>query len=279
MRTSISLIAAAALLPVASLRAQGPDSTWTIRGGTYAGDTVSIDSRAADRRSSRFWHHSQFRGQKRLVGWNPSRLPVAVAFRDDLNVSAGDSAAFWATLRQMEVDMGMRLFEPLALETGADPDDVIVIDLKPMASHDGVTLVTWTSQGSLYDARVFLRSTASLRNERVVTHEMMHALGFGHTTAWRSVMNPSLTFTSRLSREDVAYAQVAFANRAFAERVDLWDRLALALSREGDPRIESSQCDLVIPAFRSPEECTFVPCSVPSASCTEERNTGPLPER
>lgn len=211
------------------LVAEGQDSVWTIRGGTYTGETVVIDRRKATRRGSHFWRISTIRNDARIVGWNPSRLPAPVGLR--ARVSEADSVAFWEILRQMETDMGMRLFEPFTLGRDTDPYDVIVVDLQNMAGEDGVTLITWSGSGAPYDARVNLRSLATLRHPGIVTHEMMHALGFGHTSAWSSVMNPHGT-SNRLTRDDVAYAQAAFEARAESERVDMWERLALEVERE-----------------------------------------------
>lgn len=128
--------------------------------------------------------------------------------------------------------MGMRLFEPAVLTDDADPDDVIVVDTKNMPRDDGMTLVTWSNPGGIYDARVFVRSTATLHNSRVVAHEMMHALGFGHTSAWSSIMNSGAASPARLTPNDVAYAQFALEQRAGSDRSDMWERLALSLSRE-----------------------------------------------
>ena len=272
-------VAAALSLSSTTAGGQGIDSTWTIRGGSYAGESVAIDRSAATRTGSRFWRLSVLRGEPRIIGWNPSRLPAAVAFRAGARIGDEDSTAFWTTLRRMEADLGMRLFEPVTLAIGSDPDDVIVVDVKPMASDEGVTLVTWGAHGSLYDARVFLRSRATLHNERVVTHEMMHALGFGHTVSWNSVMNPVLAFGGRLTREDVAYAQMALASRGVSERSDMWDRLALAVSREPRAPLDDGFCGLFSPPVRFPEACTSFPCSQPSASCTTARSTAPSPER
>ena len=250
------------------------DSVWTIRGGPYDGTAVPIDLARASRRG-KFWRLSTVSGRQRIVGWNPSRLPVAVAFRPGLLISEGDSAAFWNSLRLIESDMGMRLFQPVTIPHGQDPEDVIIVDIRPMAKDDGVTLVTWNAYGSVYDARVLLRSRATMHNERVVIHEMMHALGFGHTSAWYSVMNPASRLDSRLSIDDVAHAQLALASRVSNEREDMWARLALAATREFS--LTYSQCE-ELPPVRSPEECTSFLCSVPSTSCGAARNTGPWPE-
>lgn len=266
-------------MAASSADAQLRDTLWTIRAGAHAGADVEIDSRLASARGSRFWRMSSVRGAERLVGWNPSRLPIAVAFRDVRRVGPADSASFWRILERMHEDIGMSLFRPAALENGADPEDVIIVDIKPMMAHDGITFVTWSSHGELYDARVFFGSPAKLGDERVVTHEMMHALGFGHTSRWRSVMNPGGSPVARLTREDVAYAQHAFEARETGERADLWHRLALAVSRERNAPLEDGYCAILTLPLRSPAACMFVPCSGFSASCTAGQSTAPSPVR
>ena len=222
---------ALAISRASDAEAQRVDSAWTIRGGSYDGITVPIDVAAASRKG-RFWRLSSLRGEQRIVGWNPSRLPVAVAFRRGAGVTASDSTAFWNILRQLEADIGMHLFEPTTLMPGDDPDDVIVVDVKPMAADAGLTLVTWSTHGSIYDSRIYLGSRGLLHNERVVSHEMLHALGFGHTRAWHSLMNPAPSLGSRVTREDVAYIQAALASRSLSEREDRLSGLVLAALRE-----------------------------------------------
>jgi hypothetical protein len=233
---SLALVVSAAT-PVS---AQQGDSAWTIRGGTFAGATVKLNIDLASRRNSKFLRISKLKGDSRFVAWSPSRLPAAVAFRGGRGITAADSIAFWSILREMESDMGMRLFEPATLGSDSDPDDVIVVDTKSMANNDGMTLVTWSSPGGIYDARVFVRSVSTLHNPRVVAHEMMHALGFGHTSAWISIMNSGALSPAHLTLDDVAYAQFAFAQRNESDRSDMWERLALAVDRE---KASSSICD------------------------------------
>lgn len=232
-RTIAFALSLGAAFPAA---AQTPDSMFTIRGGAYAGQAVRIDPGTASRRGSRFLRIARPRGETRYVGWNPSLLPARVAFRPGTGVSSSDSTAFWSILRQMESDIGVRLFEPAVLSAHSDPEDVIVVETKSLPREDGLTMVTWTAGGALYDARVYLRSAATLRDPRIVAHEMMHALGFGHTSAWSSIMNSGRGAPSRLTLQDVAYAQFALESRARSERSDIWERLALAHARE--PQLE-----------------------------------------
>jgi hypothetical protein len=211
--------------------AQKTDTLWTIHGGRYDLVSVHIDSDIATRRSSRFLRISKLAGDARFVGWNPTRLPAAVAFRANRGVTESDSTAFWDILRRMELDMGMRLFEPASLASDSDPADVIVVDIKILGRDDGKTLVTWTTSGAVYDARVYLASTLTLHDQRIVTHEMMHALGFGHTSMWPSVMNIGAFAPDALTIVDIAYAQFALASRVANERADMWQRIALAYER------------------------------------------------
>ncbi len=270
----------ALMMTSVTAEAQLRDSAWTIRGGSYSGITVPVDFRAATHRS-KFWRLSTVRGVPRVIGWNPSRLPVAVAFRRGSGVTHADSAGFWEILKRLEQDLGLKVFVPARLDADADPEDVIVVDVQRIQS-DGLTFITWSTHGSLYDARVFLRSRATLHDERVVTHEMMHALGFGHTSAWHSVMNPIRSYAGRLSVEDVAYVQLAMASRASSERDDMWDRLALAVEREHPLPSSSDECEFLnrpLGFLRFPEACMSFRCSVDGATCAVERSTAPLPER
>jgi hypothetical protein len=213
---------------------------WTIRGGAYDGRIIRIDSDLATRKGSAFLRLSRLKGDRRFVGWNPSGLPARVAFRADRSVSADDSVAFWSILNRMELDIGMRLFEPATLAVESDPDDIIVVDTKLMSVDDGRTYLTWSNNAGVYDARVYFRSKSLLHNTRIVTHEMMHALGFGHTSAWNSIMSPESWGAASLTPEDVAYAQFAFASRASSEREDMWERLALANNREPQPEVRNN---------------------------------------
>lgn len=234
---SVALLTLVALASTSS--AQRVDSLWTIRGGGYSGRSVRIDPELAARKGSAFLRVSKLKGDKRYVGWNPSRLPARVAFRPGRGISAEDSAAFWSILNRMETDVGMRLFEPATIDKGSDPDDVIIIDTRFMPADDGRTYLSWSTNGAVYDARVYVSSPSRLGSSRIVAHEMMHALGFGHTSAWASIMSAGPTAPVTLTAEDVAYVQFALDLRATNEREDMWERLALANEREPQPSLRT----------------------------------------
>jgi hypothetical protein len=226
------------LLPVLA-SGQERDTSVTIESGSYAGTVVPIAKGSATRRGSHIWRLTS-RDDQRVVGWNPSHFPIGVAFRPGSGITADDSVAFWRTLGQMESDLGVALFSPATLTGDDDPDDVIVVGTKQMAGDDGVTFVTWSGNGSLYDARVFFSSPAKLREQGVVTHEMMHALGFGHTSEAGSIMNSSPS-VQRLSPRDVAYVQLALQSRSDSEVSDIWERLALSVERGTLPMTRLTQ--------------------------------------
>jgi hypothetical protein len=228
--------------------AQATDTSYTIDAGSYSGTTIDVRRSTALRRGSAFWRLAP-KTDGRLVGWNPDRFPVSVALRPGQGIEAADSVAFWKIIRGMEQDLGMHLFEPATIGSSDDPSDVVIVGRKSMSGDDGVTYVTWSNDGSVYDARVQFSSRDVFHDERVVQHEMMHVLGFGHTSAWSSIMNVSPGIR-KLSAEDVAYAQVALQSRAEAERSDMWDRIALAVeySTAGvSGRSGYEPCDFVSP--------------------------------
>jgi hypothetical protein len=216
------------------------DTVWTIERGTYSGMTVPLRLDAAvgrSRRGEHFWRlPPRGASETGVVGWRSTRYPVPVAFRYGGSaeaISPADSAAFWNVLDQMSVDFGMRLFRSATVSRDADPADVIMVDVRPMAGKVGFTRTSWSQWGELFDVRVTFREARLLHDAHVVSHEMMHALGFGHTTAWPSVVSSSVTsFPGRLSPEDVAYAEAAMRSRERQEATDMRHMIALAVARE-----------------------------------------------
>ena len=192
------------------------DSVWTIKRGTYAGTTLALrydSALGSGRDPEHFWRRPESAEDGGVVGWNTERFPIPVAFRRggrSGEISATDSAAFWAIIGDMTSDLGMAVFRPATVAPAADPEEVIIVDVRLIAGIDGVSRITWKPSGELFDVRVTFREPGTLHDENVVTHEMMHALGFGHTKAWKSVLNPSpYGRLPRLSPDDVAYAEVA----------------------------------------------------------------------
>lgn len=130
----------------------------------------------------------------------------------------------------MSADVGMALFEP-ATVGDEDPVNVIVVDVLSMPGTDGFTRASWAPSGELFDVRVSFGSRSVLNNSHTVAHEMTHALGFGHTQSWRSVVNPGDRGAARLTPTDVAYIELAMLLRERRERIDMRRLISLALER------------------------------------------------
>lgn len=224
------------------LSADQAPTTWTVDAGTFRGAQVEIRPRIAastSRSGSHFWRLSnQDGGPRRIIGWSSGSYPIPLAFRAGHrgSLSAADSVLFWQIVGRLEDDLGTSLFRPVTLAPGDDPTDVVIVSLEPQraAGSVAVTLITWNSFANVYDARIHFRDARAATDPGVVMHELMHVLGFGHTTGWRSMMRASESpDVTTLTIEDVAYAQVALRARGVQERL-IADDLEMAVQiREG----------------------------------------------
>mgnify|MGYP003945963735 CR=1 FL=1 len=190
---------------------------WRIRGGTFDGREVPIDPVRATTRYNEgtgYWRvtrRGRFTGH--AVSWVPDSFPVRVAFRHDRGdpfISPGDSIRFWDVARNLEAMLGLRLFRAASFEEIDAGADGIFVTVMPRMSAAGKTFVTYDASGRIYEALLTVGEREYLGQPRVATHELMHAIGLGHTGAWSSVMGPSGGGPDLPSVEDVAYAQVYF---------------------------------------------------------------------
>jgi hypothetical protein len=155
-------------------------------------------------------------------------------------LSFADSVLFWQIVRHLETDLGTSLFRPVTLAPDEDPSDVVIVSLEPQRNigSSAATRITWNSFGNVYDARVAFRDRSAATDPGVVMHELMHVLGFGHTTGWRSMMRASETpGVATLTLDDVAYAQVSLRARGVQERL-----IARELEMAVDIREGSRSC-------------------------------------
>lgn len=201
---------------------------WTVDAGKYRGMEVEIRPRAAgslSRGGEHFWRFSNSSGApQRVVGWSGERFPIPLAFRggDRGSLDVADSIRFWRIVSDLESDLGTRLFRPVTLAPDEDPTDVVIVSLQAQRTIESqaTTLITWDQLGNISDGRILFRDAASATDQHVVAHELMHVLGFGHTSAWPSIMRGSVAAeASSLTVEDVAYAQVALRARGVQERL------------------------------------------------------------
>ena len=144
------------------------------------------------------------------MAWDASSFPIGIVLRHDLSpgLSARDSVAFWEAARDVEDAIGITLFRPTTDTTEHDrvfPIDVL-LDRRIAAS--GVTYVSWDRGGRLFEGTMRFRTSREIELGSVVAHELLHALGFGHTTAWSSAMHARDSGGRGMTVEDVAFAQL-----------------------------------------------------------------------
>jgi hypothetical protein len=191
---------------------------WRIRGGAYDGRDVPIDptrATASPGDGPGFWRLTR-RGRLsgHAVSWVPDSFPVRVAFRHERSdpfISASDSVRFWEMARNLEAVLGRNLFRPASFEEVDSGADGIFVTVNRRMPSAGKTFVTYDESGRIYEALVTVGLYEYLGQSRVAMHEMMHAIGFGHTRGWTSVMGPNAEGVDAPTAEDVAYAQLYYA--------------------------------------------------------------------
>ncbi|MGI9077816.1 MAG: hypothetical protein ACR2G6_10915 [Gemmatimonadaceae bacterium] len=194
---------------------------WTINAGTYTGTTVRISARAVTSRGldrSRFarFHRADDNAQWKSVGWRAMDLPLSLVFaRDSAGpvVAPRDSAAFWRAVRLLEVDLGSEFFRPAMLYEVVESDSRVVVRIDPELHANGVTSVAWGPRANLYGVEVAFQSVRQMHDRAIAMHELLHTLGFGHTSSWYSIMRAGARRAARATAEDVAYVQMLFRLR------------------------------------------------------------------
>ena len=227
---------------------------WRIAAGTHAGSEVPIDLPGAARPvcagCDAFYGSVQGDDRSRLPpgipSWPPRAFPLDVAFdrENSARITSADSIAFWTIARSLESAFGLRLFHAADLET-------VIAEI-----HDegrGSMLVTvdpqlpgigWGSyggqSGDILASTVHFRSTFTFRAPgaaEVVGHEIFHALGFGHTCAWRSIVaDPRRCRTQQADSptpEDVAHAQLLWRIRELERGARISETVEAALRGMG----------------------------------------------
>ena len=196
--------------------------SFRIEAGPHEGQEVAIDAASAMARvgGAPFWRLVPYSGTgpRKLLGWRESVLPLRIAFARDQSsetITAADSIAFWATARRMERDVGRSLF----VATDA-PDTTrlgfIRVVVRPQDA-EGHTFVAWGQTGDASEGTLTFRRASILRDPHVVTHELVHLLGFGHSGSWPTVARPSGATQPALTPHDVAYIQLAMKLRRLQE--------------------------------------------------------------
>jgi hypothetical protein len=137
-----------------------------------------------------------------VTAWDTLPVPVEID-----GFSDSDTTLVWTALRAMEGIVGRRLFEPAAAQSGG----IVVTPGLPVGISGFAGYANWSVDGRsrITSAHVWI---ASLRVGGIVQHEFLHALGFGHTCSWPSVMGGyGCAQSAELTVPDVAYYLLARA--------------------------------------------------------------------
>ena len=210
----------------------------TIPGGRYAGLSVPIDLREATRRVCescgafyRTVEGDSLPGRRPgIPAWPPAAFPLRVAIDPEVGprLTPRDSIAFWRAAGEVEAAFGLDLFEAAPIEMVLEPPDgdprgQVLVNVDPTLRTDGWGTSAGTA-GDLLASAVMLRRVSDFTSPRatgLVGHELMHALGFGHTCSWRSVVSAEQCPGQRsdvVTPEDVAYALLLWRIRALERR-------------------------------------------------------------
>ena len=191
-----------------------------IESGSYAGRTIAINAGDAMARvggSAPFWRLVPYSGSgpRKLLGWRESDLPLRIAFareRSSEPITAADSVAFWEIARRMERDVGRPLFVPTDASADTARAGIIRVEVRPQDA-EGHTFVAWAQSGDASEGVLIFRRASILRDAHVVTHELVHLLGFGHSGSWPTVSQPGGGTHPGLTPQDVAYIRLAYRLR------------------------------------------------------------------
>ena len=188
---------------------------WRSRGGPFDGREVPIDPARATTRfgdGPGYWRLSRRSG--RGVSWVTDSFPIRVAFRHargDPFISPSDSVRFWDLATNLEQLLGRKLFRPASFEEVDAGADGIFVAVNSRMGAAGKTYITYDATGRIYEALLTVSQNAYLGEPRVAMHELLHAIGFGHTGGWPSIMGPNAGGIESPTAEDVAYAQLFYA--------------------------------------------------------------------
>jgi uncharacterized protein YjdB len=156
--------------------------------------------------------------------WAEGDLPVPLAFNYTATTSAitsADSIALWSVIHQMEADVGRTLFRPATFKDLTPPDAngfsqkaVLVWVDNTLTGFSGYTNWIWDGSQNMLAAKTRVTNVTLLGNRSLMTHELLHALGFHHTCAWPTVMGGyGCSSASGATKADVAAFHLGYAAR------------------------------------------------------------------
>jgi hypothetical protein len=178
--------------------------------------------------------------------WPDSVFPLHVAIDQEVGprLAPRDSVAFWRVADEVEAAFGRDLFEPTSLEYALDPDvadgrGVVLVSVNPSLPDAEGWGNSAAQGGDLLAAAVMMRRPSNFGGSAgrfLVAHELLHALGFGHTCSWRSVVAAEPCRGRRadfLTPEDVAHALVLWRVRAVERTLGISNTISATLAAAG----------------------------------------------
>jgi hypothetical protein len=159
-----------------------------------------------------------------VILWNDADLPVPLAFYTGASTSpitASDSIALWGIITQMQNELGRTLFVPATLSSLATPDAngysrkaaLVWVD-STLTGFSGYTNWIWDGNLDMLAAKTRVTRNSALASRSLMTHELLHALGFHHTCAWTTVMGGyGCTSAAGVTKADAAGFTLAYQTR------------------------------------------------------------------
>lgn len=154
-----------------------------------------------------------------VIAWAPSAFPIPVMIdrgRSPAPISDADSVAIWSGLHEMEQAFGRTLFAPAPFDATSSLDGNIVWGAITVAVDGSITAAGeagwgWGENHEIVAAHITFKDARAIADKGLIEHEFMHALGFGHTCQWPSVMGVGGQGCARveITATDVVYANVA----------------------------------------------------------------------
>lgn len=209
-----------------------------------------------------------------VILWNDADLPVPLAFYPTASTSpitAADSIALWGIIAQMQNELGRTLFVPATLSSLATSPDangysrkaaLVWVD-STLTGFAGYTNWIWDGNLNMLAAKTRVTRNAALANRSLMTHELLHALGFHHTCAWSTVMGGyGCGSAAGATRADAAGFALAYQARrtilANAPTTTLGDALRGEQVREAGIVAARAPLGAAVPfAVRAPRQVLF----------------------
>ncbi len=188
----------------------------TIPSGLYAGQQVTISLEKA--------RAGLFDGSFSFYVMNPTAYvgsytsyPVPVAFcrsLSNMQITASDSVAFWTHLNSSNSVFGRQIFKSANESEVCQTQTGIRVIINTNLTRDGGAVDNWGSRDYVSGLMQFVSTNRFTLSNFFAQHEGIHALGFGHTCSWSTIMYTCLAPDNNqttISKEDVGYILLMMA--------------------------------------------------------------------